>query len=110
MPKTKEGEQISWGEFFIRWGEGIKNVAKNPTPLERLGIEIRASIVNLIGLSVCLITLIIFSEAFFVRWFAYGLILIFLANIITTSLKYFGLVEQRKFLLDLEKDLKGGLE
>lgn len=109
MPKDKSGKKISWGEFFIRWGKGIKNVAKNPTPMERLTIESRAAVINLTGMWVCLFALIIFRDAFFVSWFAYGLMLIFSANIVTTGMKYFGLKEQKKFLKNLESE-KGGVE
>jgi len=103
MPKDKTGKQITWGEFITRWGTGIKQVATNPTPLERLSIELRATFINLIGITTCLTALIIFRDKFFVSWFAYGLILIFVATLITTALKFFGLREQKKFLKSLEE-------
>lgn len=104
MPKTKTGEIISWEEWFKRWGQGIKNVASNPTPLEKVTIEKRATFINLLGLIVCLVALIVFKDKFFVSWFAYGLILIFIGTLITTGLKYLGLKEQKKFLKELNKD------
>lgn len=106
MVKTKSGEVITMGEFFKRWGKGIKNVATNPSPLEKITIEYRATFINLTGLVTCLIALIIFRDKFFVSWFAYGLILIFVGTIITTALKYFGLREQKKFLKSLETEVK----
>jgi len=102
MPKKKDGEQITWSEWFKLWGNGIKQVATNPTPLEKLNIELRATFINLIGIITCLTALIIFREQFFVSWFAYGLILIFISTLITTGLKFFGLREQKKFLKSLE--------
>lgn len=104
MPKDKEGNKITYSEFFKRWGEGIKNVAKNPTPLEKISIESRATFINLIGLITCLIVLIIYRDKFFVNWFAYGLMLIFIGNSITTGLKFIGLNEQKKFLKGLYSD------
>ena len=103
MPKIKSGEKITWSEWFKRWGNGIKQVATNPTPLEKLNIEIRATFINLIGVTTCLTALIIFREQFFVSWFAYGLILIFVSTLITTTLKFFGLREQKKFIQNLNQ-------
>jgi hypothetical protein len=103
MPKTKSGEQITWKEWFSRAGKGIKQVATNPTPLERVSIESRATFINLTGLIICLTAIIIFRDKFFVNWFAYGLILIFIGGIITTGLKYLGLREQKKFLKGFNK-------
>jgi len=102
MPKDKKGKQITWEEFFSRCKDGIKQVVTQPTPLEKVSIELRATFITLIGLIICLLTLIIFRDKFLVSWFAYGLILIFAGNILTTGLKYFGLREQRKFLKGLE--------
>lgn len=102
MPKDKSGKKITWSEFFTRWGNGIKQVASNPSPLERVTIESRGTFINLIGFIVCFITLIIFRDKFFVSWFTYGLMLIFIGSIITTGLKYFGLREQKKLLESME--------
>jgi len=102
MPKDKEGNKLTWSQFLKRWGKGIKQVATNPTPLEKLTIELRATFINLIGIITCLTALIIFREQFFVSWFAYGLILIFVSTLITTLLKFFGLKAQKKFLKSLE--------
>ena len=103
MPKIKSGEKITWSDWFKMWGNGIKQVATNPTPLEKLNIEIRATFINLIGVTTCLTALIIFREQFFVSWFAYGLILIFVSTLITTTLKFFGLREQKKFIKNLNQ-------
>ena len=100
--KDKEGKEITFKEFMKRWGDGIKQVTKNPTPLEKVSIELNGTFVMFIGLIVCFITLIIFRDKFIVSYFAYGLILIFIGNIMTTGLKLFGLREQKKFLNSLE--------
>jgi hypothetical protein len=36
MPKTKTGEQITWKEFFKRWGEGMKSI----TPRQKLDSQV----------------------------------------------------------------------
>ena len=103
--KDKQGNDLGFKLWMKKWGEGIKQVATSPTPLERLTIELRATMINLIGMIVCLIALIVYKESFFVDWFAYGLMAIFVANIITTGLKYFGLHEQKKLLKSFQVDL-----
>lgn len=100
--KDKDGNELGFKLWMKKWKKGISNVTKNPTPLEKVNIELNGTFVTLIGLIVCLITLIIFRDKFFVNWFAYGLILIFVGNIMTTGLKFFGLREQKKFLKSLE--------
>lgn len=102
MPKDKRGEIITWKEFFLRWGIGIKRVVVDPTPLEKVNIELRATFINLIGIIICLVVLLIYRNDFFVKWFAYGLILIFFSTLIITGLKFFGLREQKKILKSFE--------
>jgi len=101
MPRTKSGELISWGEFMKRWKEGIKNVAKNPTPIEKVSIELRGTFINLLGILTCLVVLIIYRNEFVVVWFSYGLILIFLGSLITVGIKFFALRQQKNFLKNI---------
>lgn len=100
--RDKKGNKITYAEFFKRWRSGINNVVSNPTPLERVNMELNGTFIMLLGLITCLITIFFFMDKFFVNWFAYGLILIFIGNIMTTGLKFFGLKEQRRFLKSLE--------
>ena len=101
MPKTASGEVISTKEFFKRWKEGIKNVTKNPTPLEKVTIELRGTFINVLGILTCLVVLIIYRNEFVVVWFSYGLILIFLGSLITVGMKLIALRQQKKFLKKL---------
>jgi hypothetical protein len=94
--KTKSGEIISLSEWIKRWKQGIKNVATNPTPIERLNQESYGTLTTLIGLIACLVVLIIYRESFFTHWFAYALILVFVGNIWTTGLKYIGIRQSLK--------------
>lgn len=99
--KDKSGKDITMTEFFQRWKEGIKNVTTNPTPLEKVSIEINSTFVTLAGLITCFIVLIIFRDKFFVSWFSYGMMLIFFGNIISTGMKFINLKNQKKFLIKL---------
>lgn len=110
MPKDKKGDSITYREFFKRWRGGIKNVVSNPSPLEKINIELNGTFITLVGLVVCFIALIIFRDKFFVTWFAYGLLLIFAGNIVTTGLKFFGLKEQKRFLNELELQMESSDE
>lgn len=105
--KDKNGKEITIGEFFKRWGQGIKNVTSNPTPLERLTIERNGTLITLMGLIISLIVLIIYRDKFVVEWFSYGLMLIFIGNIITTNLKLQGVREQLKRIKEFERGTNG---
>ena len=94
--KTKTGEEITIKEWMKRWKKGIKNVATNPTPIERLNQESYGTLTTLIGFIACLVVLIIFRKSFFTHWFAYALILVFIGNIWTTGLKFIGIRQSLK--------------
>jgi len=96
--KDKDGNKLTTKEFFSRWKSGIQNL----TPIQKLTNETRGTFITLIGSVVCLIALIVYRDRFFVNWFAYGLILIFLGNIITTGLKWLSMKQQLKFFKDTE--------
>ena len=93
MPKNRDGEVITWKEFGKRWKDGIANL----TPTQRLLNDSRATIITLVGFVVAIIALIIYRDKFVVSWFTYGLILIFVGNIYSTTLKLLGIRQQLRF-------------
>jgi hypothetical protein len=96
MPKTKEGEQISWKEFGRRWKSGIESLS----PLQKLENESRGTFITTLGYLVALIAVIININK--IGLLAYGLILIFLGSLITSGLKWIALKQQLKFLKNLD--------
>jgi len=97
--KDKEGNKLTPKEFIKRWGEGIQNL----TPVQKLTNESRATVITLVGFLVCLVALVIFRDKMIVSWFAYGLILIFIGNAWTTTLKWFGIRQQLKYFNNMEE-------
>ena len=104
MPKTKAGEEISWSEFFKRWGEGIKNL----TPQQKVNNEFNATIVMLVGFIAALVSLIIFRDKLPITWFTYGLILIFAGNTWSTLIKAIGFYQQKAFFRNIERQIAQG--
>jgi len=102
MPKKKDGEIISWKEWFKLWKFGILNL----TPQQKISNEFNSTIVILVGFLVALTSLIIFRDKLIVSWFAYGLILIFAGNTWGTIIKLIGMYQQKKFFKNLENQLK----
>ncbi len=101
MPKDKEGKELTWKQYFHRWGEGIKNL----TPQQKVSNEFSGTLVTLVGFIVCIIALIIFREKLLVSWFAYGLILIFAGNTWVTIIKCIGFYQQKLFFKNIEKQI-----
>jgi hypothetical protein len=110
MVKIKSGEEITLKEWFKRAKQGIKNVATNPTPIERITQESYGTFTSLIGYITCLVVMIIFNDKFFINWFAYGLILVFIGTIWTTGLKWFGLRQQLKLFKNMDKQCGNVME
>ncbi|HJX50863.1 MAG TPA: hypothetical protein VJ438_05380 [Candidatus Nanoarchaeia archaeon] len=105
--KDKDNKEITFKEFMSRFKSGIENI----TPLQRFTNEARGNLITLIGFIVALIAMIIYRDKFIVSWFAYGLILVFAGNIVTTGLRWLALRQQVKFFKNLEDNsiyLKGG--
>ena len=96
MVKLKSGENISWSEVPGRFKEGMNNI----TPLQKLKNEIRGTFITLLGFIFSLGAVIWKRSA--IGLLAYGLILIFLGSSITTGLKWISLLQQSKFLNDLD--------
>jgi hypothetical protein len=103
MPKTKSGEEITWKEFLDRWKEGMQNL----TPKQRTQNDIVSSWTILIGFIASIIALIFFNETF--GLVTYGLILIFIGNTYSNSIKLFGLYGQLKLFKNIEEQMKGGI-
>jgi len=99
MPKTKQGEVITWKEFFARWKQGIENL----TPLQKLSNEKRSTFVSLIGYLVALVAVIWQIEK--IGLLSYGLILIFIGSIWSTGLKWIALRQQYNFIKELDENM-----
>ena len=102
MPKDKQGNKLTWSEFFSKWKSGILNL----TPAQKVSNEFNATIVMLVGFIVALVVLIIFRDKLLVSWFAYGLILIFAGNTWTTIIKLIGFYQQKQFFKNMERQLE----
>jgi len=98
--KDKSGKDITFKEFMSRWKEGIENL----TPQQKLGHEIRSSIITLLGYSFALIAVIMQRER--IGLLSYGLILIFIGSIWSVLVKWFSLREQMKIFKNLDSDVK----
>lgn len=92
MLKDKEGEELTFKEFLVRWKEGIENL----TPLQKLTNEKRGTFITLLGMIFSFFAVIWFREE--IGLLAYGLMLIFLGSSITTGLKWIALRQQYKML------------
>lgn len=106
MPKKKNGEIISWKEYFSLWKIGIQNLS----PQQKVSNEFSGTLVTLVGFIVCIIVLIIFREKLLVSWFAYGLILIFAGNTWVTIIKCIGFYQQKLFFKNIEKQINETIE
>ena len=96
--KDKAGKEITFKEFIQRWKEGIINI----TPIQKLTNEIRGAFITLLGFILSFIAIIFLREK--IGWLAYGLILIFLGNIITTFLKWNSLKQQLIYFKRMEEE------
>jgi hypothetical protein len=104
--KDKSGKQITTKEFFTRWGKGIKDVVRNPSPLEKVSLDLQSSYIIMLGYIVSFIALAVFRDS--LGWLSYGLLLIFLGNIISQFFKIVGLRSQMKIFKNFEKQFEGG--
>ena len=93
MPKDKEGNKLTWKEFFGRWKEGIDGI----TPLQKTKTQITATRIQLLGIFLGLVMTII---GWRMLWWV-GLIL--LGALINTAVQYLGLAQQKKSLVKHEE-------
>ena len=98
--RDKFGKEITIKEFFQRWVEGMKNVVKNPTPYEKASGELQGTYVLFIGLIVSFVAIVDLRDNF--GWLAYGLMLVFMGNTITTFFKIISLRSQVKHFKSIE--------
>lgn len=100
MPTDKFGNKLTWKEFFSRWKKGVESI----TPQQKVKSEITGTFIILLGLCFSLFAVIWFREK--IGLLAYGLILIFVGNIVTTGLKWIALRQQKKLFDNLEEQFK----
>lgn len=98
MPHKKDGTKITWKEFFILWKIGINNI----TPEQKIKSEMHGTMISLLGFMFCFFAVIWAREK--IGLMAYGLILVFLGSIITTTLRYISLRQQSKIFDQLNKE------
>jgi len=98
MPKKKDGTKITWNEFFKLWKEGMQNI----TPIQRLTNESRGTFIILLGFIVGTVALFVFMDKFPVGLFTWALILIFVGNTWTTSVRWLGLKQQLKAFKNMD--------
>lgn len=96
MVYDKEGNKLTWKEFFSRWKEGIKNL----TPEQKLTQETRGTFITLLGYIVSLIAVIWFSEK--IGLLSYGLMLIFIGSIWSAGITYISKRQQLKLFKDTD--------
>ena len=92
MPRTKEGEKISWKEFMSRWKKGIEGI----TPLQKLKAQRNGINLQLIGL---LLGFVISILNYKQLWW---LTLILFGGLIVTGVQKLGIKQQIINLEDFE--------
>ncbi len=93
MPKIKTGEQITWKEFFKRWGKGIEGI----TPLQQTKTQIVGTKIMLVGIFFGIV--ISFMGLKNLWW----LLIILTGAFINTTMQLLGSIQKRNLLLNLER-------
>ena len=93
MPKTKDGEQITFKEFFKRWGEGIKEI----TPKQKLKTQLLGTRISMVGL---ILGLAVSIYAWEKMWWV-GIVLI--GAIINMEVQYLGFKQQLNMFDTMDK-------
>ena len=91
--KDKEGNKLTFKEFMGKWKEGIDGI----TPLQKLGTQMTATRIQLLGI---FFGLVVSGIAYKNLWWV-GIIL--LGALINTVVMYLGLRQQRNNLLEHEE-------
>jgi len=94
MPKDKEGNKLTWKEFFKRWKEGINGI----TPLQQLKTQKSATKIQLIGIILGLVMCFIGYKNLW--WVA----IILFGALINTGVQYLQIKQQIKAIEDLENN------
>ncbi len=93
MPKDKEGNKLTWKQFFRRWKDGIDNV----TPIQKTKTQLTATRIQLLGLILGLIvTTIGYKNLWWVAIILFG-------AMINTGVQYLSLSQQKKTLVKHEE-------
>ena len=96
MPRTKDGEVISWKEFMIRWKKGIEGV----TPEQKINGQIYGTTITFMGLFFGFgLSLWQFSKLWWLSLVLFG-------GMINTGIQLLGLYQQKK-VFDNIKQLMG---
>ena len=96
MPRDKSGEQITWKEFFHRWGQGIRNI----TPYQQSKITYQNTYIMLFGIFMgVFFTLFRFKEL----WW---LTIILIAAFVNTSIVQLGNYQKYQTLKRFETIIK----
>lgn len=98
--KTKDGEVISWKEFFNRWKKGIAEV----TPKQKIESQILFTRIMIIGF-ICgfVISLVNFKNLWWVA-------IVLFAAIGNTVIQYISLVQQKRLFENIENNILGSEE
>ena len=86
MPKDKLGNQLTWKQYFKKWGEGIEGT----TPEQKVRIQIGATRITMLGFFLGLVMAVVGYKTL---WWL-GIIL--LGGLINTIVTYISLIQQRK--------------
>ena len=96
--KDKEGNKITRKEFMSRWKEGIANI----TPIQKIQNDLQSTFIMTMGYVVGFGSLIIFFDAFVVKWFTIALMLIFLGAGYGSLTKLLALRAQLKMIKEFD--------
>jgi len=86
VPKDKLGNQLTWKQYFKKWGEGIEGT----TPEQKVRIQIGATRITMLGFFLGLVMAVVGYKTL---WWL-GIIL--LGGLINTIVTYISLIQQRK--------------
>ena len=93
MPKTKNGEVITWKEFFKLWGKGIEGI----TAYQQVKAQIQGTYIITLG-----IILGIISTLFNIK-LLWWVLIILIGGLINTIIGLIGLIQKKNMLKNFEK-------
>ncbi len=93
MPKDKQGNKLTWKEFFRKWKEGIDGI----TPIQKTKTQILGTRISLFGV---LMGLVISTIAYKQLWWV---AIILLGALINMGVQYLGLTQQGDTLVKHEE-------
>lgn len=99
MPRTKDGEVITWKEFGKRWKKGIAGI----TPEQKINGQIYGTSISFMGL------LFGFGLSIWHLKTLWWLSLVLLGGMINTGIQLVGLYQQKKVFDNIKELMKGGM-